>query len=404
MDKAKIRAEYPILQRKVHGKDLVYFDNAASSQKPKEVIDAISDYYLNSHSNVHRGVHALSQEATDLYEETRGLLKDFINAKEEHEIIYSSGTTEAINLVARTFGDGILSEGDEIIISNMEHHSNIVPWQMVAERTGAILKVIPITDSGELDLATYEKLLTSKTKMVAVVHVSNALGTINPVKKMARLAHKNGAAFLLDGAQSAPHMKIDVQDIDCDFYAASAHKMFGPTGAGFLYGKAEWLEKLPPFLGGGEMISRVTMEKTEYNEIPFKFEAGTPNIAGMVGFAAAIKYINKIGIEVIEAEESKLLDHAMHKLKKIEGFRTIGEAKQKASLVSFVIDGIHPYDIGALLDQMGIAVRTGHHCTEPIMDRFGIPGTVRASFAFYNTTEEIDHFVSSLERAVNMLR
>jgi cysteine desulfurase/selenocysteine lyase len=404
MDKAKIRAEFPVLNRKVHGKDLVYFDNAASSQKPRAVVEAISDYYYKHHSNVHRGVHSLSQEATEMFEETRKLLQTFVNAKEEREIVYSSGTTESINLVARSFSEGFLQEGDEIIISNMEHHSNIVPWQMAAQRTGASLKFIPITDDGELDLQAYQELLSPKTKMVAVVHVSNALGTVNPVKEMAKMAHEYGAAFLLDGAQSAPHMRIDVQDLNCDFYAASAHKMFGPTGAGFLYGKAEWLEKLPPFLGGGEMISRVTMKKTEYNQIPFKFEAGTPNIAGMIGFGAAIKYMNDLGVDRIAGEEAELLQYALSEMPKVDGFNLIGRANEKASLLSFLIDGTHPYDVGTLLDQMGIAVRTGHHCTEPIMDRYGIPGTIRASFAFYNTKDEIDQLVSALQRASSMLR
>ncbi len=404
MIKDDIRADFPILKRQVHGKDLVYFDNAASAQKPRQVIDAISNYYLKHHSNVHRGVHSLSQEATDLFEETRKKLRHFVNAQEEREIIYTSGTTEGINLVARSFTEAFISKGDEIIISNMEHHSNIVPWQMAAERSGATLKVIPITDEGELDLEAFEKMLSKRTKMVAVVHVSNALGTINPVQKMAQLAHAVGASFLLDGAQSAPHMKVDVQALDCDFYTASAHKMFGPTGAGFLYGKAKYLEAMPPFLGGGEMISRVTMNKTDYNEIPFKFEAGTPNIAGMVGFGAAIDFINEIGIEQIAAKEQDLLDYASEKMKDIEGMRFIGTADQKASLISFLIDGIHPYDLGTLLDQLGIAVRTGHHCTEPIMDRYDIPGTVRASFAFYNTRSEIDYFIESLSRAIKMLR
>lgn len=403
MNKQEIRGDFPILKRKVHGKNLVYFDNAASSQKPIQVIEAISNYYSNSHSNVHRGVHALSQEATDLFEATRGKVQRFINARSEKEIIYTSGTTEGINLVARSFTEAFIGEKDEIIITNMEHHSNIVPWQMAAERSGAILKVVPINDKGELDLEAYGKMLNERTKMVAVVHISNALGTINPVKEMARMAHQYGAKVLLDGAQSAPHLQVDVQDLDCDFYTASAHKMLGPTGAGFLYGKQEILEKIPPFLGGGEMISRVTMAKTEYNEIPFKFEAGTPNIAGIVGFGAAIDYMNSIGLRAIEQEEMSLLSYADERMNEINGVRRIGTAAHRSSLISFLVDGTHPYDLGALLDQMGVAVRTGHHCTEPIMERFDIPGTVRASFAFYNTKEEIDYFIDSLKKASKML-
>ena len=403
MSKEEIRSEFPILSREVNAKPLVYFDNAASSQRPLQVIDAISDYYKFSHSNVHRGVHSLSQEATNLFEATRAKLQKLINAKEEHEIIYTQGTTEGINLVANSFGEAFINEGDEIVISNMEHHSNIVPWQMLAERKKAILKVIPIDERGQLDLKTYKNILSERTKIVALVHISNALGTINPVKELASLAHEYGAAFLVDGAQSAPHIAVDVQDIDCDFYVASGHKMFGPTGVGFLYGKEEYLNKMPPFMGGGEMISHVTMAKTEYNVLPFKFEAGTPNIAGFVGFGAAIDYIEDLGLDFIEKEEQELLAYAESKMKSLEGIRFIGTAEKKASLISFLVDGTHPYDIGTLLDQMGIAVRIGHHCTEPIMDRYDIPGTVRASFAFYNTKEEIDYFTECLKKVSSML-
>ena len=403
MSKEEIRSEFPILSREVNATPLVYFDNAASSQRPLKVIDAISDYYKFSHSNVHRGVHSLSQEATNLFEATRAKLQKLINAKEEHEIIYTQGTTESINLVANSFGEAFINEGDEIVISNMEHHSNIVPWQMLVERKKAILKVIPIDERGQLDLETYKNILSERTKIVALVHISNALGTINPVKELASLAHEYGAAFLVDGAQSAPHIAVDVQDIDCDFYVASGHKMFGPTGVGFLYGKEEYLNKMPPFMGGGEMISHVTMAKTEYNVLPFKFEAGTPNIAGFVGFGAAIDYIEDLGLDFIEKEEQELLAYAESKMKGLEGIRFIGTAEKKASLISFLVDGTHPYDIGTLLDQMGIAVRTGHHCTEPIMDRYDIPGTVRASFAFYNTKEEIDYFTECLKKVSSML-
>lgn len=400
----EIRKDFPILHRQVNGKPLVYFDNGATSQKPQQVIDVINRYYQHENSNIHRGIHTLSQEATDAYEKARTTVQQFINAKHHHEVIFTSGTTGSINLVASSFGKKHLQAGDEIIISTMEHHSNIVPWQMICEEKGAILKVIPISDKGELLMDEFEKLLSSKTKLVSITHVSNTLGTINPVKEIIKLAKAVGAAILIDGAQAVPHTKVDVQALDCDFYAFSAHKMFGPTGVGILYGKEAILNELPPYQGGGDMIKTVTFEKTTYNELPHKFEAGTPNIVGGLGLAAAIDYMNNIGIENIEAYEHELLNYATEKIKQIEGVRIIGEAANKASVLSFLVDGTHPSDIGMIIDKLGIAIRTGHHCTEPLMNRFDIPGTARASFAFYNTKEEIDVFIKALERAVNMLR
>ena len=400
----EIRKDFPILHRQVNGKPLVYFDNGATSQKPQQVIDVINRYYQHENSNIHRGIHTLSQEATDAYEKARTTVQQFINAKHHHEVIFTSGTTGSINLVASSFGKKHLQAGDEIIISTMEHHSNIVPWQMICEEKGAILKVIPISDKGELLLDEFEKLLSSKTKLVSITHVSNTLGTINPVKEIIKLAKAVGAAILIDGAQAVPHTKVDVQALDCDFYAFSAHKMFGPTGVGILYGKEAILNELPPYQGGGDMIKTVTFEKTTYNELPHKFEAGTPNIVGGLGLAAAIDYMNNIGIKNIEAYEHELLSYATEKIKQIEGIRIIGEAANKASVLSFLVDGTHPSDIGMIIDKLGIAIRTGHHCTEPLMNRFDIPGTARASFAFYNTKEEIDVFIKALERAVNMLR
>jgi len=400
----EIRKDFPILHRQVNGKPLVYFDNGATSQKPQQVIDAINRYYQHENSNIHRGIHTLSQEATDAYEKARTTVQQFINAKHHHEVIFTSGTTGSINLVASSFGKKHLQVGDEIIISTMEHHSNIVPWQMICEEKGAILKVIPISDNGELLMDEFEKLLSSKTKLVSITHVSNTLGTINPVKEIIKLAKAVGAAILIDGAQAVPHTKVDVQALDCDFYAFSAHKMFGPTGVGILYGKESILNDLPPYQGGGDMIKTVTFEKTTYNELPHKFEAGTPNIVGGLGLAAAIDYMNNIGIANIEAYEHELLSYATEKIKQIEGIRIIGEAANKASVLSFLVDGTHPSDIGMIIDKLGIAIRTGHHCTEPLMNRFDIPGTARASFAFYNTKEEIDVFIKALERAVNMLR
>ena len=403
LDVELIRSEFPILSRSVNGHQLVYFDNGASSQKPQSVISAITKYYSYENSNIHRGIHTLSQEATNAYEEARVTVQNFINAKNSHEVIFTKGTTDAINLVASSFGKKHLSEGDEIIISTMEHHSNIVPWQIICEENGAILKVVPINDAGEFLMDEYENLLSNKTKLVAVTHVSNTLGTINPVKEIITKAHQHSALVLIDGAQAVPHTKVDVQDLDCDFYAFSGHKMFAPTGVGILYGKENILNDLPPYQGGGDMIKTVTFEKTTYNELPHKFEAGTPNIVGGIGLAAAIKYINSIGIDKIEAYEHELLTYATDQIKQIEGVRIIGQAAKKASVLSFVVDGTHPTDIGTIIDKLGIAIRTGHHCTEPLMNRFDIPGTARASFAFYNTFEEIDIFINALKRAIKML-
>ena len=401
---SQIRKDFPILKREVNGKPLVYFDNGATSQKPQVVIDAITNYYTNENSNIHRGIHTLSQEATDAYEKARTTVQQFINAKHNHEIIFTSGTTGSINLVASSFGKKYIQAGDEIIISTMEHHSNIVPWQMLCEEKGAVLKVIPISDKGELLLEEFKKLLSSKTKMVAITHVSNTLGTINPVKEIIKLAKAVGAFVLIDGAQAVPHTKVDVQALDCDFYAFSGHKMFGPTGVGILYGKESILNELPPYQGGGDMIKTVTFEKTTYNELPHKFEAGTPNIVGGIGLGVAINYMNSIGIDNIEAYEHELLAYATEQIKQIEGVRIIGEAQNKASVLSFLVDGTHPTDIGMIIDKLGIAIRTGHHCTEPLMNRFNIPGTARASFAFYNTHQEIDVFIQAVERAVKMLK
>lgn len=400
----EVRKDFPILHRQVNGKPLVYFDNGATSQKPQQVIDVINRYYQHENSNIHRGIHTLSQEATDAYEKARTTVQQFINAQHSHEIIFTSGTTGSINLVASSIGKKYLQAGDEIIISTMEHHSNIVPWQMICEEKGAILKIIPINDKGELLMEEFKKLLSPKTKVVAITHVSNTLGTINPVKEIIKLAKAVGAFVLIDGAQAVPHTKVDVQALDCDFYAFSGHKMFGPTGVGILYGKEAILNELPPYQGGGDMIKTVTFEKTTYNELPHKFEAGTPNIVGGPGLAAAIDYMNYIGIENIEAYEHELLNYATEKIKKIEGVRIIGEAANKASVLSFLVGGTHPTDIGMIIDKLGIAIRTGHHCTEPLMNRFNIPGTARASFAFYNTKEEIDTFILALERAMKMLK
>ena len=402
-DVEKIRAQFPILQEQVNGKPLVYLDNGASSQKPLAVINAMSDYYLHKHANIHRGVHHLSQQATTMYEESRKLLADWFNAKHEHEIILTRGTTEGINLVSNTFGRKFLKAGDEVIISQMEHHSNIVPWQMICEQQGAVLKYVPISDDGEFLFEEFEKLLSEKTKLVAVTHVSNTLGTVNPVKAIIEKAHEFGAKVLIDGAQAVPHMRVDVQDLDCDFYAFSSHKMYGPTGFGALYGKEALLNEMPPFMGGGDMIKTVTMEKTTYNELPHKFEAGTPSIAEGIGMAATIDFLKNIDFDAAIQHEEALHAYASEKLSAIDGFRFIGNAKHKAGVISFLIGDIHPYDMGVLLDQMGIAVRTGHHCTEPIMTRFNIPGTVRASFAMYNTYEEVDALVAGVEKAKRML-
>jgi cysteine desulfurase/selenocysteine lyase len=402
LDIQKTRADFPILSQKVNGKPLVYFDNGATSQKPQVVIDAISKYYQEINANIHRGVHTLSQLATDAYEISRGKIKDHINAKFAHEVLFTSGTTFGINLVANGF-TSILKPGDEIIVSALEHHSNIVPWQMLCERTGAVLKVIPMNEDGELIMADYDKLLSEKTKIVAVIHISNALGTINPIKYIIDKAHQVGAAVLIDGAQAVPHLKPDVQALDCDFYVFSGHKICGPTGVGILYGKETWLNKLPPFLGGGEMIKEVSFEKTTYAELPHKFEAGTPNIADGIVLGTAIDYMNQIGFDNIQKQETALLEYGTKRLLEIEGLHIVGNAKEKTSVISFNIEGIHPYDIGTIIDKLGIAVRTGHHCAQPIMTHFKIPGTVRASFAFYNTTEEIDLMVEAIKRAKLML-
>ncbi len=402
LDINKVREDFPILKRTVNGKPLVYFDNAATSQKPQVVIDSIVDYYSNYNANIHRGVHTLSQEATNAYEEARIKIQNHFNAAKKQEIILTSGTTHSINLVATGFTT-LLQKGDEIIVSALEHHSNIVPWQMLCERTGAVLKVIPISLQGELIMEEYNKLLSDKTKLVFVNHVSNALGTINPIKEIINKAHAADAAVLIDGAQATPHLKPDVQDLDCDFYVCSAHKLCGPTGVGMLYGKEEWLNKLPPYQGGGEMIAQVTFEKTTYADLPYKFEAGTPNISGGIAFGVALDYMNDIGFDNIAAYEKKLLEYATKKLLEISGLTIYGPTNNKASVISFNIEGIHPYDIGTIIDKLGIAVRTGHHCTQPIMDFYKIPGTIRASFAFYNTKEEIDVFVNAVKRARNML-
>jgi len=408
----KIRADFPILHREVNGKPLVYFDNGATSQKPKLVIDAINKYYTYENSNIHRGIHTLSQEATNAYEIARKKLQHFINAEHEHEVIFTKGTTDSINLIASSFGKKHIKKGDEIIISTMEHHSNIVPWQMICEEKEAILKVIPINEKGEIIFEEFTKLISNKTRMVAVTHVSNTLGTVNPIKEIISYVRQHaplsgemaGAFILVDGAQAVPHTKVDVQKLDCDFYVFSGHKMFGPTGVGILYGKENLLNDLPPYQGGGDMIKTVTFEKTTYNELPHKFEAGTPNIVGGIGLGVAVDYIDSIGIDKIEAYEHELLAYATEQIKQIDGVRIIGEAANKASVLSFVVDGTHPSDIGMIIDKLGVAIRTGHHCTEPLMNRFNIPGTARASFAFYNTCEEIDIFIAALKKAVNMLQ
>jgi len=398
-----IRRQFPILTREVKGKPLVYFDNAATAQKPKAVIDALVNYYTHFNANIHRGIHTLAEEATAAYEATRDAAKQFINAATREEIIFTGGTTEGINLVASTWGRQNIKEGDEIIISGMEHHSNIVPWQVLCEEKKAVLKVIPISDSGELIIDEYEKLLGPKTKLVSIVHVSNALGTVNPVKQIIDLAHRSGAVIMVDGAQSTVHLDIDVQELDCDFFAFSSHKLYGPTGVGVLYGKKELLEVMPVFQGGGEMIKEVTFEGTIFNDLPYKYEAGTPNIADTIALKAALDFVNEIGKENIRKHENELLDHATAELKQIPGVRIIGEAREKTSLVSFIVDKVHPQDLGILLDNRGIAVRTGHHCAQPCMIRFNIPGTVRASFAMYNTKEEIDELITGLKKAIKTL-
>jgi cysteine desulfurase/selenocysteine lyase len=402
LDINKIRADFPILSQKVNGKPLVYFDNGATSQKPQVVIDAISKYYQEINANIHRGVHTLSQLATDAYESSRAKIQNHINAKFTHEVLFTSGTTFGINLVANGFAS-ILKPDDEVLVSALEHHSNIVPWQMLCEKTGATLKVIPMNDNGELIMAEYDQLLSSKTKIVTVNHISNALGTVNPIKYMIDKAHQFGAAVLVDGAQAVPHVKPDVQALDCDFYVFSGHKMCGPTGVGILYGKESWLNKLPPYQGGGEMIKEVTFEKTTYAELPHKFEAGTPNISGGIVLGTAVDYMNSVGFENIQKQELELLEYGTRRLLEIEGLKIYGTATTKTSVISFNIEGIHPYDIGTIIDKLGIAVRTGHHCAQPIMNYFNIPGTIRASFSFYNTKEEIDAMVEAIKRAKTML-
>ncbi|KRB54657.1 aminotransferase class V-fold PLP-dependent enzyme [Flavobacterium sp. Root186] len=402
LDIQKIRSDFPILSQTVNGKPLVYFDNGATSQKPQIVIDAEVKYYQEINANIHRGVHTLSQLATDAYEISRGKVKEHINAKHAHEVLFTSGTTHGINLVTNGFAS-ILKPGDEVIVSSLEHHSNIVPWQMLCEKTGATLKVIPMNEDGELILEEFDALLSEKTKVVTVNHISNALGIINPIKYIIDKAHAVGAAVLIDGAQAVPHLKPNVQELDCDFYAFSGHKMCGPTGTGILYGKEEWLNKLPPYQGGGEMIKEVTFEKTTYADLPHKFEAGTPNIAGGIVLGTAIDYLNSVGFENIHEYETELLDYATKRLSEIEGLRIYGTGKNKASVISFNIDGIHPYDVGSIIDKLGIAVRTGHHCAQPIMNFFCIPGTIRASFSFYNTKEEIDQMIDAVKKAQIML-
>lgn len=402
LDVARIREDFPILKQQVHGKPLVYLDNAATSQKPRAVIDAINRYYTTENSNIHRGIHFLSELATADYEESRAKVQRFLNASDIREIIFVRGTTEGINLVAQSYGRRFAKAGDEILISAMEHHSNIVPWQILCEQVGARLRVVPMNHDGELLLEEYEGLLSEKTKLVSVAHVSNALGTVNPVKRLVEMAHRRNIPVLLDGAQAVPHMKVDVRELDCDFYAFSGHKLFGPTGIGILYGKAKHLEAMPPYQGGGDMISLVTFEKTHYNVLPYKFEAGTPHMAGGIGLGAAVDYLEGIGLESVAAYEQELLAYATDALSTIKGLRIIGTAKEKASVLSFVLDGIHPHDIGTVLDQEGVAIRAGHHCAMPVMQRFGVPATARASFAFYNTKEEVDVLVRAVHKVIKV--
>jgi cysteine desulfurase/selenocysteine lyase len=403
LDVEKVRADFPILNERVHGRALVYLDNAATTQKPEAVIEAINHYYRHDNANIHRGVHLLSQRATDAHESARASVQRFLNARNSSEIVFVRGATEAINLVAQTYGRTHIGRGDQVLITAMEHHSNIVPWQILCEERGAKLRVAPINDRGELLLDRFEELLSLRTKIVAVVHVSNALGTVNPIKQIVRMAHARGIPVLVDGAQAAPHLPIDLQDLDCDFYAFSGHKIYGPTGIGVLYGKAELLGEMPPYQGGGDMISSVTFEKTIYNKVPHKFEAGTPDIAGVVGLGAAIAYIDSLGIAAVADHEDELLRYATAQLEKIPGIRLVGTAREKVGALSFVMEGVHPHDIGTILDQEGIAVRTGHHCAQPIMDRFGIPATVRASFGLYNTKAEIDSLAAGIEKVKEIL-
>ena len=401
-DIQKIREDFPLLDREVYGKPLIYLDNGATTQKPRQVVEAITDQYYSVNANVHRGVHFLSQQATELHEASRETVRRFINARSSNEIVFTRGTTESINLLASSFADSQMKEGDEVIVSVMEHHSNIVPWQLQAARKGIVLKVIPMNDRGELLLDEYEKLFSERTKLVSFAHVSNVLGTVNPAKEMIATAHAHGVPVLIDGAQSVPHMKVDVQDLDADFFAFSGHKIYGPTGVGVLYGKEEWLDKLPPYQGGGEMIQSVSFEKTTFNELPFKFEAGTPDYIGTTALAKALDYVSAIGMENIAAHEHELTLYAMQRLKEINGMRIFGEAEHKSSVISFLVGNIHHLDMGTLLDRLGIAVRTGHHCAQPLMIRMGIEGTVRASFGLYNTKEEIDMLAAGIERVSRM--
>ena len=398
------RRDFPILEQTVRGKPLVYLDNAATAQKPRRVIEALDEYYRDYNSNIHRGVHTLSEQATEAYEGARKKIQTFINAASHQEIIFVRGTTEGINLVAQSYGRSRLQPGDEIIISAMEHHSNIVPWQLVCEQTGAILKVIPINDAGELEMDEYQRLLSDKTRIVAVVHISNALGTINPIAEITAQAHAAGAVVVIDGAQAAPHTRLDVADLDCDFYTFSGHKLFGPTGIGVLYGKQALLDAMPPYHGGGDMIKMVTFEKTLYNDLPYKFEAGTPYIAGVIGLGAAVEYVNDVDLDRIQDYEHELLEYATRAAASVPGLRLIGTAAQKAGILSFVLDGIHPHDLGTILDHDGIAIRTGHHCAMPVMERYGIPATARASFAFYNTAEEVDTLITGIGKARNIFK
>jgi len=404
IDVEKIRKEFPVLHQQVNGRELVYLDNAATNQKPKRVIDALVEYYSGYNANIHRGIHTLAEKATKAYEQTRETARDFINATSAEQIIFTRGVTESINLVAATYGRAFVQAGDEIMISTLEHHSNIVPWQFVCEANNATLKIIPVTPEGELDLEVYKQNLSSRTKIVAVNHASNSLGTINPVKEIIRLAHEVGAVVLIDGAQAGAHLTIDVQELDCDFYCLSSHKMYGPTGTGILYGKREWLEKMPPYQGGGEMISNVTFEKTTYNDLPYKFEAGTPNIADVIAYRHAMEFILELGRENIAAYEHELLRYATAKFSKLKSVTPVGTAANKVAVLAFTVDGIHHFDVGQMLDARGIAVRTGHHCTQPLMDCYKIEGTVRASFAVYNTKKEIDQLVEGLERIINFMK
>jgi cysteine desulfurase/selenocysteine lyase len=403
-DIQQIRADFPILNEKIRGKQLVYLDNGASTQKPQAVIDAESYYYEHQYANIHRGVHYLSQIGTDLYENVRKQIQQFINAKHDHEIIYTKGTTDSINLVAYTFGRKFIHEGDEIVVTEMEHHSNIVPWQMLCDEKKCILKVIPLQADGSINIEDAEKLITPKTKLVSVVYVSNALGTINPIEELITITHKNGAKILIDAAQAIQHISIDVQKLDCDFFVFSGHKIYGPTGTGILYGKEDILNEMPPFEGGGDMIKSVSFSGTVFNDLPFKFEAGTPNIAGCIALGTAIKYVQNLGLDAIKKYEDELLQYATEKLSSIDGLKIYGTAKHKSSVISFLLDGVHPYDVGVILDNLGIAIRTGHHCAQPVMEYYNIPGTCRASFSFYNTKEEVDILYDGLLKANKMLR